>query len=65
LPGYPYGALQDPDGNYDDPFTGNRHAVLGDRAFDVHPFDPVVKGYPIRWELDEYQKANWSQTCER
>lgn len=60
--GYPYGALQVPEETYYDAFDGNRYAVIEGRVFNVHPFDEVVKGYPIRWELDAYQRDKWNQT---
>ena len=55
--GYGYGAVQKPTDLWADKTIGNLYAYLGDRVFDVHPFLHEVQGYPIRWELDERQKA--------
>jgi hypothetical protein len=60
--GYGYGAITQIDWSYRNPSTGNLYVGSGDRVFDVHPFRDDVKGYPIRWELDAYQKQKLQET---
>jgi hypothetical protein len=54
--GYGYGAVQKPTDVYSS--MGDNFVYLGERVFNCHPFRDDVQGWPIRWEMNEHDRAD-------